>query len=195
MPANQSERSNQIITGHHPNKTINEGEPVSDPIFISTVFSSLWIYPSLTEDSSPRKPRAASLHFSEVKAWEAWVVEAWLVALAVVSVDISSQLSSTPSLNKLRPLPTTSTASRLLFNPNSKLCTCSHSSKVRVSWDSSRWDSSSSMSWFSHSSRSMDSLNSRSMDSLNSRCMDSLNSRSMGSHNSRFMVSLCRTSR
>ena len=104
-------KTSQIITDHRPNKIISEEEPVSDPIFISTAFSNPWIYPSLTADSSPSKPRADSLHFSVVEAWAA--PEAWVVNLAVVSADISSQLSSTSSLNnKLRRLPTTSSASR-----------------------------------------------------------------------------------
>ena len=103
-------KTSQIITDHRPNKIISEEEPVSDQIFISTAFSNPWIYPSLTADSSPSKPRAVSQTFLVV---EAWAAEAWVVNLAVVSADISSQLSSTSSLNnKLRRLPTTSSASR-----------------------------------------------------------------------------------
>ena len=34
---------NLITIDHHPNRITNEDEPVSDPTFIITVFSGLWI--------------------------------------------------------------------------------------------------------------------------------------------------------
>ena len=64
----RKENHNLITIDLRLNKITSAEEPVSDPTFMSTVFSGLWTCPSLTAGSSPRKPRAVSQVFSVEEA-------------------------------------------------------------------------------------------------------------------------------